>query len=142
MRVGSRIAGTMAVAAALVFGAPVVGSTRAPMPVPRQIVDADEKNVRRRLKRPRAEILRRALTWRGVGLFSKGPRFPKTQAAQPTNALSRTADQQLYMQYRDGSFRRVPRKNRDLSGRQRKLLRRWRFRLHKTQLANLPTSHV
>lgn len=114
MNVGSRVSRFAAFAglvAASLVGAPATG-LKSSAPPPMQIVDTTEKNVRRRLRRPRAEILRRALTWRGFGLLSKGPRFPKVRAAQPTGEFARTIDKQLYVRVDDGSFRRVPQKAR------------------------------
>lgn len=107
MKVGSRFAAFAGIVAAF-MGAAAPG-TRSTMPPPAIVRSKeDEKAVRRLLRRPRAVIMRRSLTWRGYGLRAIGRRWPDSKPVQATGAFSRTSDRQIYAHFTDGSVRRVP----------------------------------
>lgn len=110
---GKRIVGTaaaIATALTLGVGAPAVG-IKSPAPPLVVQVAGDKENRQRRWKRTRAQIIRRSLRWKGVGLLSTGPRWPSAKPVQKTPINFKSGfDKTRYLQWSDGSLRQVPRR--------------------------------
>lgn len=114
----SKVVGTMAaVVAALGMsaGAPAaVGLTiaaptmsqKAPA-VPGTVKTADQKTVRRWRK---DYIAARILRWRGVGMLSRGPRWPLAQLKRKVDSRVEASDGTRYVRLNTGELVRFPRK--------------------------------
>lgn len=95
-------ASLLAMAAAI--GMPV-GTRALPPPTIRQMLGGQKEDERKRWRRTRAQIMNRALTWRGIGMFSRGPRWPKTTWPVVTRQGIQASDGTRYVIFTDGSWR-------------------------------------
>lgn len=98
-------AGLLAVAAAV--GMPMSGRGAMPPPTMQQMLGVSQKDdERKRWRRTRAQIMKRALTWRGIGMFSRGPRWPNERALpKPGRQGFKASDGTKYVIWTDGSMR-------------------------------------